>query len=196
LQRFWNASPIGKATSSPAALPLVDLPISNGASPIFSLSPEVAKPFGAASGLPVLARAVKGGDQKRPVGDSKGVTAVSYDAPYRPVRVTDADAGVTTYVYVGFGDAIQSVSPDSGTTVYRSDLAGNPRQKTDGAGLIYASGTSLAAMGLPTAPWRRSDAFGQINPLPGEWPAQPPRAAQWKAHITSVEGGGGGITSG
>ena len=40
-------------------------------------------------------------------------------------------ATTTTYVYDGFGDVIQHVSPDTGTTVYRYDLAGNLAQKTD-----------------------------------------------------------------
>ena len=43
--------------------------------------------------------------------------------------MTDPNGGVTAYVYDGFGELIQRVSPDSGPAVYRYDPNGNLTQR-------------------------------------------------------------------
>jgi len=60
-----------------------------------------------------------------------GVTQFAYDAHDRTLSVTDANGHATSYVYDGFGDAIQQASPDSGTTVYHYDADSNLTQKVD-----------------------------------------------------------------
>ena len=65
-----------------------------------------------------------------------GVSTVTYDAHDRPVTIKDKNGNVTSYVYDGFGDLIEQVSPDSGTTVYHYDADGNRTSKTDAAGVV------------------------------------------------------------
>ena len=55
------------------------------------------------------------------------------------MTVTAPNGAVTTYVYDGFGDLIQTSSPDTGKTVYRYDPAGNLTQKVDAAGATNQS---------------------------------------------------------
>ena len=52
----------------------------------------------------------------------------------RITSVTDALGNTTSYVYDGFGDAIQQASPDTGTTVYHFDADANLTQKVDAVG--------------------------------------------------------------
>ena len=47
--------------------------------------------------------------------------------------VVDPNSHTTSYTRMGFGFPIQIVSPDSGTSVYHYNLAGDMTQKTDGA---------------------------------------------------------------
>lgn len=58
-------------------------------------------------------------------------TTFTWDVHDRPLTVTDANGGVTSNVYDGFGETIQQNSPDSGITVYRYDADGNLISKTD-----------------------------------------------------------------
>ncbi len=67
---------------------------------------------------------------------STGVTARQYDPGDKLTSVTDPNTHQTSYVNDGFGDRIQEVSPDRGTTVYHYDLGGNPTQRIDGAGTV------------------------------------------------------------
>jgi YD repeat-containing protein len=50
--------------------------------------------------------------------------------------VTAPNGGVTSYIYDGFGDVIQQISPDSQTTVYHHDADGGLTQKKDARGAI------------------------------------------------------------
>ncbi len=43
------------------------------------------------------------------------LVTITYDAHDRPLTVTDGKGNTTSYVYDGFGEAIQQISPDSGT---------------------------------------------------------------------------------
>jgi RHS repeat-associated protein len=65
-----------------------------------------------------------------------GVTSYAYDAHDRPLTVTDANSHATSYVYGGFGDKKQQVSPDSGTTVYHYDSDANLTQKLDALSVV------------------------------------------------------------
>jgi putative ABC transport system substrate-binding protein len=67
---------------------------------------------------------------------STGVTARQYDPGDKLTNVTDPNTHQTRYVNDGFGDRIQEVSPDRGTTVYHYDLGGNLTQRIDGAGTV------------------------------------------------------------
>jgi YD repeat-containing protein len=58
-----------------------------------------------------------------------GTTTWTYDAHDRPLTVKDANSNTTSYVYNGFGDRTQTVSPDSGTSVYTYDPDRNLTQK-------------------------------------------------------------------
>jgi RHS repeat-associated protein len=50
-----------------------------------------------------------------------GTTTIAYDAHDRVLSIRDANGHTTSYVYNGFGDRIETASPDSGITVYRYD---------------------------------------------------------------------------
>jgi len=63
-----------------------------------------------------------------------GTTTTTYDQHNRVLTVTDPNSNVTTYVYDGFGDKIQTASPDTRTTVYHVDPDSNLTQSTNAAG--------------------------------------------------------------
>lgn len=66
-------------------------------------------------------------------------TAIQYDALGRPTKVTDPKMLDTHTVYNGFGDPMQLVSPDTGTTGDSYDSAGNRTQRTDANGKVAQS---------------------------------------------------------
>jgi RHS repeat-associated protein len=57
-----------------------------------------------------------------------GTTTDTYDAHNRVLSVKDAYGHTTSYVYDGFGDRTQTVSPDSGTITYTYDPDSNLTQ--------------------------------------------------------------------
>ncbi len=62
-------------------------------------------------------------------------TQQRYDALDRLTRVTDPKGLHTEYVYNGFGDRVQLISPDTGTTSATFDAAGNRKTSTDARGI-------------------------------------------------------------
>ena len=58
-----------------------------------------------------------------------GTTTYTYDEHNRVLNVKDANNHTTSYVYDGFGDRIQTASPDSGTTVNYYDPDRNLTQR-------------------------------------------------------------------
>jgi len=54
------------------------------------------------------------------------------------VSVKDPKGNLTSYVYNGFGDAIQQTSPDAGTTIYFYDPDSNLTGKNE-AGINFSS---------------------------------------------------------
>ncbi len=80
-------------------------------------------------------------------------TAFQYDALDRPTKVTDPKTLDTDTRYNGFGDPMQLVSPDTGTTGYTYDRAGNRAQRTDDNGKIaqstYDALNRVTAMAYP-----------------------------------------------
>ncbi len=70
--------------------------------------------------------------------DPGGINAqVGYDyaANGQLERVVDPKGLATTYAYNGFGDLLQQVSPDTGTTTFTVDAAGNRTTRTDARGV-------------------------------------------------------------
>jgi len=67
------------------------------------------------------------------------VTTTTYNLLDQVNAVTDPMGHTTSYVYDGFGDLIELVSPDSGTTVYTYNLAGDLTQRVDAAGVVTNS---------------------------------------------------------
>ena len=65
-----------------------------------------------------------------------GIATMTYDQHDHVLTVTDPNSNVTSYIYDGFGDAIQQASPDTVTTVYIYDADSNLTQKTDVTGAI------------------------------------------------------------
>jgi len=65
-----------------------------------------------------------------------GVTINTYDQHDRILTITDANNNITSYTYDGFGDKIQTASPDTRTTVYNYDSDGNLTQSTDASGAV------------------------------------------------------------
>lgn len=59
---------------------------------------------------------------------NSSIMAYSYDAHNGLLSVNDYDGSPTTWVRNGFEDAIEQVSPDSGTTVYQYDADANMTQ--------------------------------------------------------------------
>jgi RHS repeat-associated protein len=62
---------------------------------------------------------------------SGGSVLKAYDAHDRILTAKDQIGNTTSYVYDGFGDAIQQTSPDTGTSVFHYDADGNLTQKVD-----------------------------------------------------------------
>ncbi|HAL21981.1 MAG TPA: RHS repeat protein [Stenotrophomonas sp.] len=58
-----------------------------------------------------------------------------YNALDQVTQVTDPKGLHTTYAYNGFGDLTGQVSPDSGTTSFTVDAAGNRKTRTDARGV-------------------------------------------------------------
>lgn len=50
--------------------------------------------------------------------------------------MVDPKGNATEYVYNGYGDLIQVISPDTGTTYYDYDAAGNRIRQTDAKGQV------------------------------------------------------------
>ncbi|WP_313436746.1 RHS repeat-associated core domain-containing protein [Stenotrophomonas sp.] len=70
--------------------------------------------------------------------DVAGVAAEirsSYNALDQVTQVTDPKGLHTTYAYNGFGDLTAQVSPDSGSTGFTVDSAGNRKTRTDARGI-------------------------------------------------------------
>ena len=59
----------------------------------------------------------------------------SYNALDQVTQVTDPKGLHTTYAYNGFGDLTAQVSPDSGSTGFTVDSAGNRKTRTDARGI-------------------------------------------------------------
>ena len=66
-------------------------------------------------------------------GTTLGYVTKSFDTHDRTLTAEDQLSHTTSYVYDGFGDAIQVTSPDTGTAVYHYDSDGNLTQKVDAA---------------------------------------------------------------
>lgn len=62
-------------------------------------------------------------------------TRFDYDAKDGVVSVTDPKGLHTSYAYNGFGDLISQLSPDSGSTAFTVDAAGNRTTQTDARGV-------------------------------------------------------------
>jgi RHS repeat-associated protein len=65
-----------------------------------------------------------------------GVTTNTFDQHDRILTVTDQNNNVTSYVYDGFGDKIETISPDTETTVYYYDPDSNLTQSKNASGSI------------------------------------------------------------
>ena len=66
------------------------------------------------------------------------LTSYTYDIQGNIATVTDANSHVTSYSYNGFGERVQQISPDTGTTQYEYSLAGNLITKTKALGTADA----------------------------------------------------------
>jgi RHS repeat-associated protein len=84
-----------------------------------------------------------------------GTTTFTYDAHDRPLTVKDANLNTTSYVNDGFGDRTQTVSPDSGTTVFHYDPDRNLTQKVLAGSLTQNS--TYDALDRPLATTYPSD---------------------------------------
>ena len=69
------------------------------------------------------------------VGGVEAEIGSQYNALDQVTRVTDPKGLYTTYAYNGFGDLTGQVSPDSGTTGFTVDSAGNRKTRTDARGI-------------------------------------------------------------
>jgi len=69
------------------------------------------------------------------VGGIEAEIKSSYNALDQVTQVTDPKGLHTTYAYNGFGDLTAQVSPDSGTTGFTVDAAGNRKTHTDARGI-------------------------------------------------------------
>ena len=67
---------------------------------------------------------------------NNGATLPAYDVHNRIVSVTDANGNKTSYLRDGFGDVIQQLSPDSGTSVFHYDADANLTGKTDALSIV------------------------------------------------------------
>lgn len=83
-------------------------------------------------------------------------TLLQYDALDRVTKLTDPKLLDTNTAYNGFGDPMQLVSPDTGTTSYTYDSAGNRTQRTDANGRVvqyaYDGLNRIIAMTYPQEP--------------------------------------------
>ena len=66
--------------------------------------------------------------------DPAGTTAFTYDANDNVTAVTDPRGLATNYTYNGFGDLKQLQSPETGTTQYSPDSAGNVATRSNALG--------------------------------------------------------------
>jgi YD repeat-containing protein len=62
------------------------------------------------------------------------VTGCGYDTHDNPTSVTDPKGNITQYQSDDFGRRIKVISPDTGTTIYSHDEAGNINQRSDARG--------------------------------------------------------------
>lgn len=69
------------------------------------------------------------------VGGIEAEIRSSYNALDQVTQVIDPKGLHTTYAYNGFGDLTRQVSPDSGTTGFTVDAAGNRTTRTDARGI-------------------------------------------------------------
>lgn len=69
------------------------------------------------------------------VGGIEAEIRTRYNALDQLTQVTDPKGLHTTYTYNGFGDQTTLVSPDTGTTVFTVDAAGNRKTRTDARGV-------------------------------------------------------------
>ncbi|MDY0980015.1 RHS repeat-associated core domain-containing protein [Stenotrophomonas sp. CFBP8994] len=69
------------------------------------------------------------------VGGIEAEIKSSYNALDQVTQITDPKGLHTTYAYNGFGDLTAQVSPDSGTTGFTVDAAGNRKTRTDARGI-------------------------------------------------------------
>jgi RHS repeat-associated protein len=69
------------------------------------------------------------------VGGIEAEIRTRYNALDQVTQVTDPKGLHTTYAYNGFGDQTTLVSPDTGTTVFTLDAAGNRTTRTDARGV-------------------------------------------------------------
>ena len=69
------------------------------------------------------------------VGGIEAEIRTRYNALDQVTEVTDPKGLHTTYAYNGFGDLTTLVSPDTGTTVFTVDAAGNRTTRTDARGV-------------------------------------------------------------
>lgn len=72
------------------------------------------------------------------VGGVAAETVVKHDALDRVTEVTDPNGLITSYTYNGLGDLLQLQSPDTGTTTYTYDEAGNRSGQVDANGKVVA----------------------------------------------------------
>ncbi|WP_254051373.1 RHS repeat-associated core domain-containing protein [Stenotrophomonas sp. SAU14A_NAIMI4_5] len=69
------------------------------------------------------------------VGGVEAEIGSQYNALDQVTQVTDPKGLHTTYAYNGFGDLTGQVSPDSGTSSFTVDAAGNRKTRTDARGI-------------------------------------------------------------
>ena len=75
-------------------------------------------------------------DRASKVTDANGgTTTLAYDSHDWTIGVTDANGNMTSYLRDGFGDVIEQISPDSGTSIFHYDAEANLISKTDALGI-------------------------------------------------------------
>lgn len=88
-------------------------------------------------------------------GHERAETGYGYDALDRLRKVTDPNGLTTSYTYNSLGDLLSLISPDTGTTHFTVDAAGNRKTQTDARGVTvtyaYDELNRLTAMAPPTA---------------------------------------------
>jgi YD repeat-containing protein len=90
------------------------------------------------------------------IGGSIGeVTEYAFDKSERLTDLTAGNHAHTRYVYDDLGNALQQISPDSGTTTLTYDLAGNVKSSTDARGIVtnytYDTLNRLTSVSYPTS---------------------------------------------